>query len=243
MSAGRLLLISATEFEVEPLAGGFRPSPTPWLPGAWRLRDGEAEGVPVSALATGVGKANAAAAAALAVSHLRPAALLLVGIGGAYPGAGLALGDAAVASSETHLDSGVGHGEGWQGLDAIGFPLLPAGEGRETPVYNRIELGGHVARIARRLGLPALPFGTAESVTAGAPHARLLRSLHAVAVESMEGAAVAQVAAAFGLPLLEVRGVSNVVGDRDKARWRIAEAVTASCDAARQAAPLLLEAS
>jgi futalosine hydrolase len=57
----------------------------------------------------------------------------------------------------------------------------------------------------------------------------------------MEGAAVAQVAAALHVPLYQVRGVSNLVGDRDKSNWRVADAVTASCAAARGAARLLPE--
>jgi len=41
----------------------------------------------------------------------------------------------------------------------------------------------------------------------------------------MEGAAVARVAAAFGIDWLEVRAVSNLVGPRDRAAWRITEAL------------------
>jgi futalosine hydrolase len=46
--------------------------------------------------------------------------------------------------------------------------------------------------------------------------------------ESMEGAAAAHVCALHDIPFLEVRGVSNLVEDRDRAAWRIAEAVAAA---------------
>jgi futalosine hydrolase len=40
----------------------------------------------------------------------------------------------------------------------------------------------------------------------------------------MEGAAVAQVAALHGVPWLEVRGISNIVEDRDLKAWDIPKA-------------------
>jgi futalosine hydrolase len=42
--------------------------------------------------------------------------------------------------------------------------------------------------------------------------------------ENMEGAAVARVCAAFDLPCLELRSISNRVEDRDTGRWRLKEA-------------------
>jgi futalosine hydrolase len=44
------------------------------------------------------------------------------------------------------------------------------------------------------------------------------------AVESMEGAAIVQVARRFGVPVGELRGISNHVGNRDRASWRLADA-------------------
>ena len=48
------------------------------------------------------------------------------------------------------------------------------------------------------------------------------------AVESMEGAAIVHVALAHGLPVGEIRGISNAVGDRDPSRWRVHEAARAA---------------
>lgn len=240
----QLLLLSATEFEVEPLTAGFTPLTHDQLPlpGGFHARHGQLGAATCVAVATGVGKVNAAAITALAVTALRPQAVLLVGIGGAYPGSGPAVGEPVMALSDTHLDTGVGHGAGWSGVQSIGFPLLPPTADRPTPVHNQIELPGDVARLAERIGVRAAHFGTSEAVTADPDAARLLHALHGVAVESMEGAAVAQVTTALGVPLYQLRGISNLVGDRDKANWRVAQAVSASCDAALRAAPLLLEA-
>ncbi len=173
------------------------------------------------------------------MAELRPRYLLLVGIGGAYPGSGSNLGEVVLAASETHVDSGVGHGDGWQGLDAIGFALLAT----DPPTYNRLWFDQRfVGRLAHSLGVKAVPFATSEAVTADDRHAEWLVRRHGVAVESMEGGAVAQVALAFGVPFLELRGVSNVVGVRDKAKWQVKAAITNACGVAVRAIELLADA-
>ena len=35
----------------------------------------------------------------------------------------------------------------------------------------------------------------------------------------MEGAAIAQVCTIYKIPMLEIRGISNKVGERDKRKW------------------------
>jgi futalosine hydrolase len=44
----------------------------------------------------------------------------------------------------------------------------------------------------------------------------------------MEGAALVHAARRIGTRIGEVRGISNAVGDRDRSRWRIAEAAAAA---------------
>jgi nucleoside phosphorylase len=59
-----------------------------------------------------------------------------------------------------------------------------------------------------------------------------------VAVEAMEGFGVLRAAARAGVPAVEVRAVSNEVGEPDRARWQLGTAL----DALRAALPALLEA-
>jgi futalosine hydrolase len=44
------------------------------------------------------------------------------------------------------------------------------------------------------------------------------------AVENMEGAAVAHVAHLHGVPVGEVRGISNIVTNRDTSQWKLKNA-------------------
>lgn len=39
--------------------------------------------------------------------------------------------------------------------------------------------------------------------------------------ENMEGAAAAHICAMYGVPMVEVRGISNIIEDRDLKKWEI----------------------
>ncbi|MFD5460548.1 phosphorylase family protein, partial [Streptomyces olivaceus] len=81
---------------------------------------------------------------------------------------------------------------------------------------------------------------TGSTVTGTAERAALLRARHPRALaEAMEGFGVAEAAAAHGVPVLELRAVSNPVGPRDRAAWRIGEALGALTDAFGKLAPVL----
>ena len=218
------LIIAATVGELDPLRAVLEDSRY------YPLRLGGAVNgclhrVPVVLAWLGVGKVNTAAGLALAAREIEPTLVVQLGIGGAFPGSRLETGEVAVASNEVHLDSGVRSVDGFSDMEALGFPLLSSPE----LLYNRIPVDERLSSELAADGHPRVPFGTAEAVTGDARLADELSRRHGVAVESMEGAAAAQVSLALGLPFAEVRGVSNPVGERDKANWRIAEAVTRSC--------------
>lgn len=69
---------------------------------------------------------------------------------------------------------------------------------------------------------------TVSTVTGTAARAAALRTRHPTALaEAMEGFGVAEAAGAHGVPVLEIRAVSNPVGPRDRAAWRIGDALAA----------------
>lgn len=223
-----MAVVTATRLEAGPLLSELDARPAPsWAPSWPALTAGELRGVPVVVASTGLGKASAAAtvAALLGASAGAVRAVVQVGVGGAYPGAAVGMGQAALAASELDLDLGVGRHPGWQGLEALAVP------GDET--RNRIDLAGPALDAASQAtGLRALPFATSDAVTALEDDAAYLAGRFGVAVESMEGAGAARAAALLRVPFVEVRGVSNEAGVRDKSRWRLRDAVAAACQAA-----------
>ncbi|NEE29228.1 futalosine hydrolase, partial [Streptomyces sp. SID7982] len=67
--------------------------------------------------------------------------------------------------------------------------------------------------------------------------AELLARHPSAVAEAMEGFGVAEAAAAHGVPVLEVRAVSNAIGPRDRDAWRIPAALTALTSAFVRLAP------
>jgi futalosine hydrolase len=174
----------------------------------------------VAIVRTGVGAVNAAHAATLFLSKTGARELVVCGVGGAYPSSGLHVGDVVCAETECYGDLGATSPSGFLDMKALGFPLV---EG-PTPLFN--ELPMHVFPVARRAR-----FVTMTSCTGTDRDARAIETRTGGAVESMEGAAVAHVAHLHGVPVGEVRGISNMVTDRDTSAWRLKEAALAAQEA------------
>lgn len=200
--AADLLICIATELE-----GGL-------------LRNGLGADGSIEIVRMGVGPVNAAHAVTLAISRSQPSAIIVCGIGGAYPGSGLAIGEVACADTECYGDLGATSPAGFLDMHALGFPIVAG----PPPIYN--ELPMQVFPSAARVR-----FVTMSSCTGTAAAAREIEARTGGAVENMEGAAVAHVAAIHGIPVGELRGISNLVTDRDTGAWRIKDAATAAQEA------------
>lgn len=178
---------------------------------------GELEGRRVIHMTSGMGIANAAHAATVLMERHKPDLMVLFGIGGAYPGRGLDVGDLVLAEREIYADAGVLTGEGPRGLEEIGIPLLRKGRKK---FFNTFPLDRRLMSLARRiLGVEAGAFLTVSQATGTLKRALELRDRFDALCENMEGAAVAQVCSIYDVPLLEVRGISNIVEDRNPAAW------------------------
>ncbi|MBJ6799520.1 futalosine hydrolase [Geomonas propionica] len=223
----RIIVTASTRMELSELLVATSASA---LPGGGHLplHRADLRGAEIIFALTGLGKVNAASAATLLCERYAPDLMVNTGCGGAFAGSGLTVGDLAVADSECLADEGVQTPTGWRGLDLIGIPVY---EGRGERLFNRIPLDLEVARraldCAMTGGFKAVmgPFLTVSTCSGTARQGEeLLRRFPGVC-ENMEGAAVAQVALMYGIPCLEVRGISNMVEDRDLSRWELKRAL------------------
>ncbi len=170
---------------------------------------GRVGGVFVRLVRTGVGPVRAASAVTRALLERPSARVVICGVGGAYPGSGLQVLDVACAASEQFADLGAETPDGFLHASDLGFA--------ERMYPLEIDLGG------RRV-----PFVTRATCTGTDATARLMVNRTGGAVESMEGAAVVEIAREFGSLCGELRGISNPVGDRDRDKWRLQEAADAA---------------
>lgn len=169
----------------------------------------------VLVLAGGVGPARAAACAATGVALDRPGLLLVAGVGGGFAGRA-AVGDIVVADLIVHADLGADSPEGFLPIDRLGF-----GPDRVFPAPDLVE------QAADRASAVTGPIVTVSTATGTAQRAAELAERYAAAAEGMEGAGGWAAAGPYGLPFLELRAVSNLVGPRDPASWDMPGALTA----------------
>jgi len=153
---------------------------------------------------TGVGIPVALAQTFLIAGRLRPTRLLNIGIAGAYPGSGFSIGDIVIGTSEVYGDVG------FELPEEPGFrPIreMPWGAPYQEPVRLAVfpEFAG--AREGRGC--------TVNACTGAEATGRLRERLFDAAFETMEGAAVAQAGSGLGVPVCEVRAISNIASARD----------------------------
>ena len=146
-------------------------------------------------LVCGIGPVEAAAATALALAVEKPHAVVNLGVAGAK---GITPGRLVVGSESIYCD-------------------LVAG----VPVLQHVRPDAALLAATER-ALPfavALPIGTTATVDGPC-------SAHpGVRVEGMEGFGVLRACELAGVPGVEVRAVSNEIGEGDRARWQIARGI------------------
>ncbi len=186
---------------------------------------------PVVVCAGGVGKINAAAATAVMIARFQPQLAINTGCAGAYLGSGLAVGDLVAACEEVLADDGVIIPAGWRDLSYMKLPSVGQ-EGEEC--YNILPLSRSALEKARQLAerqnliLHSGRCATVSTCSGTAERGAEPAGRWNVVAESMEGAAVAQVCLRGGVECLEIRGISNMVEERDLKKWELARAVEAA---------------
>lgn len=239
----RVLVVTAVAAERDAAARGLLPSgeEAPAVPGYELLRcalpvPGDTPPGSADLLAAGVGPAAAAAGTsavltATAIAGLPYDLVVSAGIGGGFGGVA-PVGSVVVADAIVAADLGAefpGQPSGFLPVTDLGF-----GTSEHRPPRG---LSATVARAASAVHAPVL---TVSTVTGSSERAAVLACRHPGAgAEAMEGFGVAEAAAAHGLPVLEIRGVSNPVGPRDRGSWDIVAALSAVERAIGAAGPVL----
>lgn len=206
---GKLLVAVAAPIEARSVVDALHAAAPPAAP--WDI----VECGPIDLLLTGVGKANAAGAVAARADPERHAGILQLGIAGALPGGGLAIGDVVVATASVLADEGLLTPDGFTGLAAMGFPSGPAGESIPCHVRWGVALA-EALRPAHRG-----PIATVSTCSGTDELAAAIRDRTGAIAEGMEGAAAGLSALRLGIPFAEVRVISNTTGDRECQVWDI----------------------
>lgn len=164
----------------------------------------------------GVGPAAAAAGTARLLATGEYRGVVSAGIAGGFAGRA-PVGSIVLATRSIAADLGAeAPGGGFLPVEELGFGASVV---RADPTLVKEMAAALPAAVTGDVLTLATVTGTAETASA-------LAGRHPDAVaEAMEGFGVA--VAAAGLPFAELRAISNPIGPRDRAAWRLAEALEA----------------
>lgn len=193
------LIVASTEMEITPFRNQFPEA---------------------ACLITGVGMPMAIYQLTKKIQERNYDVIFQVGIAGTYSNE-LHLGDAVVVAKDCFADLGLCEGNSFQSIFDMGFAspdVFPFSKG--WLVNNSLHLFHP---------LPAMVSAATVNTISGQRQPQLNNKIKAEAsIETMEGACLHYVAMQHGIPFLQIRGISNVVGERDKSLWKIAEAIQSS---------------
>jgi futalosine hydrolase len=153
-------------------------------------------------LACGIGPVEAAAATARALAEQAPAAVVHVGLAG---GVELGAGTLVVGTEAMYVDIAAA-----------------------TQVVSRVEPDPTLLAEIRAVfpEAPALPIATSAAVSEPGN-----RPFEGFRVEAMEGFAVLRACELAGVPAVEVRAISNELGEADRSRWELERGLEALANA------------
>ena len=192
----RVLIVSATELEIAPFLKKY-PS--------------------ADCLITGVG-------AAVSIYHLTKKIhqveydwVIQAGVAGAMASQ-ISLGEVAVVSKDRFADIGAMEQHKW--IDVFA-------QGLSNPNEYPFEEGWlHQKNIPSFFShLPVVTAQTVNLLSDEIAHTQIITERYPAHIESMEGAALHYVCLQEKIPFVQVRAISNAVGERDKSKWKLQEAI------------------
>ena len=179
----------------------------------------EKEGI--SFLVTGIGVLNTYAS--LVQFHLNTPVdrILQIGIAGAYAGAReeiKVLGTPVIIEKEVVADLGAEDSNSFLSLNDLDLEDLEYYESKNLTIFD--DLFGDSLKT-----LPIVTGATVNTATGKEATGILRAEKYGVEVESMEGAGALKFGKDFGIPILQIRSISNIATTRDRESWDIIGAI------------------
>ncbi|MGN6298592.1 MAG: futalosine hydrolase [Ginsengibacter sp.] len=192
----KVLIVAATEFEIKPLIEAQKT---------------------VEILKTGIGSSATIyhLTKKLLTSHYD--LIIQAGIAGMFPGK-FTLGAVVAVKEDAFADVGIVEKDELRTLFEYGFL-----DKNEFPFSDGKLVNPSV--ILEKIPLPTATAITVNMVSDNFVHNENFRQKYHADIESMEGAAFHYVCLQQKINFLQIRCISNVVGERDKSRWAVDSAI------------------
>jgi futalosine hydrolase len=198
-----ILIAAATDNEINTTAD--------WLSGL----QGTVNDHHVEVLITGIG--GAATAYSLTRSN-KPDLVIQAGIGGSFK---TNLPPESIVFVKEEVFADLGAIENNQIVDIFDLGLAAADD---QPFSNRMLVNPHLDRW-KHFQIPLVRGATINCISSTPRQVQRILDKYDPDVESMEGAALHYVCLRENIAFIQLRAVSNFVGDRDKRNWKLKEAI------------------
>ncbi len=210
----KTLICTATSLEL----GGIFPSISP---SEIETAGSSFEKKGISFLVTGIGVLNSYAS--LAQFHLNTPVdrILQIGIAGAYTGAReevKVLGTPVIIEKEIMADLGAEDSDSFLSLNDLDLGELEYYESENLTIFD--DLFGNSLKT-----IPVVTGATVNTATGKEATGIIRAEKYGVEVESMEGAGALKFGEDFGIPVLQIRSISNIATTRDRESWDIIGAI------------------
>lgn len=192
----QILVVAATEMEIAPFL---------------------AQHISVDHLITGVGVPACMYRLQKKVQQKKYDCIIQAGIAGSFT-QNIALGETVLVERDCFADLGIFENNKLISLFDAGFVNKNEMPYKNGWLVNETGLLNHFS-------LPKLTAVTVNMVTEQKMLIDEYRKLYEPAIETMEGAALHYTCLMENIPFLQLRTISNMVGERDKSKWKILEAV------------------
>ncbi|SFM66979.1 futalosine hydrolase [Thermodesulforhabdus norvegica] len=259
MSGFRLGVVIPTELEMRPLLGTEFCEVFDFY-GQMLCGVNWDDDLSVICVTTGIGKSNAAFTVAALFYEHKPHFLIHAGCAGTYLKDKVKVGDVVFVTEALFGDDGIMQDRGViQSYEIMGIPAHRIGE---RSLFDRVSISEKLLS----LFIEALPEGTYPgrypsegeggfsvggfrlhygsalsvcSVSGSEDIAKKRYGAYGAVIEDLETASVMLACVRLGLPVIALRGVSNVAGIRDKKRWRVEEAMYNTGTIVRKSVPII----
>lgn len=203
-----ILLIAATRKEIEPVIH--------YLSERIYLRKNQH----VDVVVAGVGMMDTTYSLAKKFTRNKYTLAIQAGIGGSFHPI-YAPGMVVTIKEDLVGDLGVREGKEWQDVFDMGLA-----NANTAPWKNRRLVNPH-KELLGKLQLECVRGITVNQVSTDKGFIQNIKDKYLPVVESMEGAAFHYVCLKESIPFIQIRGISNMVGDRDKKNWKMKNTVEA----------------
>lgn len=201
----KILLTAATTFEIEPTLQQLENKDLP-------------PGVEVEVLITGIGPMNATYMLTAAIIRQKPDLVVQAGIAGSFNLTDLPAGKTVLVKYDVLGDLGMEEKEKFTTVFDAGF----AGR-NHFPFNNGWLINPHP--LLNDTSYPVVKSVTISKVSDSVLQKQQLIETFSPQTETMEGAAAHYVCLQQQVPFLQIRSISNEVGERDKGKWKIKDAI------------------